>query len=655
MPPFDFVGPYELGEKLGQGGMGSVYRAVHAKSKEAVAVKIIAAQVADEPRFRRRFDAEIKTLMSLQHPGIVKLIGFGEEHGQLFYSMELVEGDSLQSVIKREKKLTWQQCIDFTIEICAALKHAHDVGVIHRDLKPANLIVTSDQHLKLVDFGIAKIFGDQQQTVVGSMLGTLDYMAPEQVDSSSITVRTDLYAVGSVMYAMLTGRPPFRGKNATQVLDMLKNQPPVRLDLIDPDIPEPLVELVHELLEKSPENRPPTALAVAKRLKSMRAGLEKLSRETLLGDIPSELDGHPSSAREKPTLLGVDETQATRPTDQIKSNYLPNDPHTIDSPSQPEMTWEKDSAGTQVGAAATGATLGNEELTLLGESEVSSVRQGNTLRQPSSNPPSLRTIHAPTVQTSRGTDLAAQSAIEFQTHFQEAEDARRNEKRLSSAASTSNPWPQRIGVAAMALIVLAGFFLLLQAMQPPTAEELYQSAVQQGGANAQRAFINNFPDHPKRIEIEDRLMLSQLEASRKRISTQNKIGIKQLSAAEHAFLSIFDSQQEPTTSERTESIKDWLAAFDREVTDAETQSLIQLVRYESKRLASGRADPRTDPRLADLISQIDAISQLENRKELTERLESLIDLFQNQDWASPARVRAAEILSDLKDSAEEAQ
>jgi hypothetical protein len=207
----------------------------------------------------------------------------------------------------------------------------------------------------------------------------------------------------------------------------------------------------------------------------------------------------------------------------------------------------------------------------------------------------------------------------------------------------------------MAFIVLAGFFLLLQAMQPPTAEELYQSAVKQGGANAQRAFINNFPDHPKRIEVEDRLMLSQLEASRKRISTQNKIGIKQLSAAEHAFLSIFDSQQEPTTSERTESIKDWLAAFDREATDAETQSLIQLVRYESKRLASGRADPRTDPRLADLISQIDAISKLQDRNELTKRLESLIDLFQNQDWASPAMVRADEILSDINDSAEEAQ
>ena len=156
---------------------------------------------------------------------------------------------------QKGKKDRTRKCIDTAIEICTALKHAHDVGVIHRDLKPANLLINSDQNVKLVDFGIAKIFGDGQQTVVGSMLGTLDYMAPEQVDSSSITVRTDLYAVGSVMYAMLTGRPPFRGKNATQV-HMLKNQPLARLDLIDPDLPEPLIELVHELLEKEASNRP---------------------------------------------------------------------------------------------------------------------------------------------------------------------------------------------------------------------------------------------------------------------------------------------------------------------------------------------------------------------------------------------------------------
>ena len=148
-----FLGPYRLGEILGRGGMGSVYQGVHEKSGEKVAVKLISPEVADEMRFRRRFDAEIETLKRLRHDGIVRLIGYGEEEGQLFYSMELVEGEPLQKRIRRLKRLDWKSTIDISIQICAALKHAHDIGVIHRDLKPANLLLTQDDTVKLVDFG----------------------------------------------------------------------------------------------------------------------------------------------------------------------------------------------------------------------------------------------------------------------------------------------------------------------------------------------------------------------------------------------------------------------------------------------------------------------------------------------------------------------
>ena len=143
-PPFEFLGPYRIGDVIGRGGMGTVYSAVHERSKEKVAVKLIAANVADEPRFRRRFNAEIKSLELLNHVGIVRIIGYGEEDSQLFYSMELVEGESLQARIRREKRLEWRPTIDIAIQVCAALKHAHDMGVIHRDLKPANLLLTSE-------------------------------------------------------------------------------------------------------------------------------------------------------------------------------------------------------------------------------------------------------------------------------------------------------------------------------------------------------------------------------------------------------------------------------------------------------------------------------------------------------------------------------
>lgn len=270
MPTFEFLGPYRIGKQLGRGGMGSVYEAAHERTGEKVAVKLIAQHIADEPRFRRRFDDEVKTLQRLRHNGIVRLIGFGEEDGQLFYSMELVEGESLQSRIRRDKKLDWRVVIDISIQICSALKHAHDIGVIHRDLKPANLILTNDDTVKLVDFGIVKVFGNSEQTAPGSVLGTADYMPPEQATGIAATQRTDLYALGCVMYAMLTGRPPFTGKTVTEVIESLKRDRPVPLDLVNPDLPEALVELVHQLLEKDPADRPPTALAVMNRLKAMR-------------------------------------------------------------------------------------------------------------------------------------------------------------------------------------------------------------------------------------------------------------------------------------------------------------------------------------------------------------------------------------------------
>ena len=633
MPPFDFVGPYKLGDKLGQGGMGSVYRAVHAKSKEAVAVKIIAAQVADEPRFRRRFDAEVKTLMSLQHPGIVKLIGFGEEHGQLFYSMELVEGDSLQSLIKSEKKLNWRTCIDFTIDICAALKHAHDVGVIHRDLKPANLIVTDDKHLKLVDFGIAKIFGDVQQTVIGSMLGTLDYMAPEQVDSSSITVRTDLYAVGSVMYAMLTGRPPFRGKNATQVLDMLKNQPPARLDLIDPDLPEPLVELVHELLEKNPSDRPPTSLSVSKRLKAMRAGLEKI-----LATEIGEQSVIPSDTRDGNNAEVSGETRATPLTEAVPNQTAVGD--TQSSPTDHLGTNAPDASAATEATQFSDANLtrGSEDLTQLNESQVASVRAGNSIQQAPTRGPSPATQVAQTIQTANLDSDQFELAPELQTHFQEAEVARQSERQREAEQTHANHWPQRLGIAAMVVVLIVGLYLLLQAMQPPTADELYQQTLLPNSGPAQRAFVKNFPDDPRRVQVEDTLMLAKLEAATKRISMQNNIGIKEISSAEVAFLSVFTASDLPSdqqlANDRLKSINDWLTSFGEQSGDDQLTELIELVQYEANRIQSGRPDPRMDPRLRDLTQQIRSIPDDANDKK--ERLESLINLFKDETWAEPA-------------------
>src|SRR6056297_2763570 len=296
MTDFETLGPYRVEAKLGQGGMGSVYRGVHIKTGQRVAIKVLASQMSEQPRFRRRFAGEIETLKKLRHPHIVRLIGHGEERGGLFYAMDLVEGPSLLEHLRKVKRLDWDTTIGFAIEICSALKHAHDFGVIHRDLKPANLLLEPEGGIKLTDFGIAKLFGATEHTAAGSVLGTADYMAPEQAVGGQVTPRTDLYALGSLMYACLAGRPPFGGRNLTQVVYGLKHETPAPLDLVLPDVPEELAELVHELLEKDPQQRPPTALVVSKRLQAMRAGLRHRGEQTEMNLGGPTLPEPPESA-----------------------------------------------------------------------------------------------------------------------------------------------------------------------------------------------------------------------------------------------------------------------------------------------------------------------------------------------------------------------
>lgn len=278
-PDFDYLGPYRVERTLGRGGMGTVYKGVHARSSDVVAIKVIASGVANQSRFRRRFEAEIHTLKKLKHPNIVSLIGVGEEQGLLFYTMDYVDGFSLHDHLRKHKQLPWEDVVEIGIQTAAALKHAHDLGIIHRDLKPANLMMDSQGHIKLTDFGIAKLFGAREMTVEGSVIGTADYMPPEQAEGKPVTIKSDLYGLGSVLYALLSGKPPFSGQSVPEVLYAVRYNAVPSLKSIVPDAPSELCELIHHLLEKSPSNRPPTALVVGNRLKSLQKGLKRKALE----------------------------------------------------------------------------------------------------------------------------------------------------------------------------------------------------------------------------------------------------------------------------------------------------------------------------------------------------------------------------------------
>jgi hypothetical protein len=257
------IGPFQLGEKLGAGGMGIVYRAVYTKTGVPCAIKVLAPDVNDSPGVQQRFEREIAILKKLQHPHIVKYFGGGKVGSQRFYAMELVAGGSLESYLNRKKRLPWEEALSYAKQIAEALEHAHNAGVIHRDLKPANLLMAPDGKLKLTDFGIARDTTATALTAAGKTVGTYSYMAPEQIKGKPpVDRRTDLYALGCVLFEMIAGETPFDGDNAGEVLVQHLQEEPTRVTSYAPDCPIWLEELIFRLLEKEPDERPYDALAV---------------------------------------------------------------------------------------------------------------------------------------------------------------------------------------------------------------------------------------------------------------------------------------------------------------------------------------------------------------------------------------------------------
>ena len=282
------LGPYQIRRSIGRGGMGTVYEGVELETGRSAAIKLLTAEMAQQPGFRERFEAEIATLRKLNHPNIVRLFGFGEQDQHLFYAMELVAGSSLEEQLGRGRSLDWREVTQIGIEVCRALRHAHDRGIIHRDIKPGNLLMTDDGHVKLSDFGIARLFENLRLTGPGGVLGTAEYMSPEQAEGRPVDPRTDLYSLGGVLYVLLSRRPLFRGNSFTEILQKQRFEIPEPLRQYAPDVPAELERIVHQLLEKDPERRIPNAMLLARRLEAMEQALA-------IGD-PSAVAIEPSSA-----------------------------------------------------------------------------------------------------------------------------------------------------------------------------------------------------------------------------------------------------------------------------------------------------------------------------------------------------------------------
>ena len=252
-------GRYELTGVLGRGGMGTVYRAHDHSLDEEVALKVLSETVEDSADADRRFRAEIRLARKVRHPNVCAIHEYGQIEDLQYIVMELVHGQDLRKYLDSRGRLSTAEALDLAREIAEGLQAIHDAGVIHRDLKLANVMRDEAGRLRLMDFGIAKRAGDMMSTVTGHIVGTPEYMSPEQVQGQPVDARADVYSLGVMTYELLTGRVPFKADTPLGVIMMQVHQPP-RLD--DAALSGEVAAVLGKALAKRPQDRYESALSL---------------------------------------------------------------------------------------------------------------------------------------------------------------------------------------------------------------------------------------------------------------------------------------------------------------------------------------------------------------------------------------------------------
>jgi serine/threonine-protein kinase len=604
----EHMGPYKIEKLIGQGGMGSVYKAHHTKSGLPVAVKVISNSIADESRFRRRFQVEIETLKRLKHPNIVQLIGYGEEGGNLFYSMEYVDGVSLHECLRRNGPIPWDDVLRFGIDICSALKHAHDFGIIHRDLKPANLLVNPEGTVKLVDFGIAKLFGAVEMTVAGSIVGTADFMAPEQADGKTATARSDLYSLGSVLYAALTGRAPFAGKSVPETLYALKFTDPIPLRRIAKDTPLEFAELIEQLLAKDPATRPPTAFVVNNRMKAMQQGLRQRT-EPLEIDNVGALDAH--------TSLDLNEFQE----------------RLIDLPT-----------GT-----SDRITIEARDLSEIQSSEPT------FLARPQTVPAAQENVSQDFV-ISRNPSSPATHITGAGSHFTAIDGNSPVSSSFSNEGHTTNPSQQLFSVGAIAIALIACLVAVWYLTRPPSADDMYASfasALETNNLDMLTLNYDSLIEFQQRFPEDERVELirgavEEVEASRKlrsliRKSRRESLSLDKSMMEESIIEAIQLSESEPEKALRQLQAIGAVYGNKKDLSPSQ-QELLEIVDRKRELLTKAILANNSDAQKELRTLMEWGLANLKG-KERTNFLNGLVDLYAEKPWAEPEVRRAQEILS----------
>jgi serine/threonine-protein kinase len=268
------LGSFRIDAVLGTGVRGVVYRGINHEGRVA-ALKVMNDESAKQGHAYERFRREAEILRQFRHPNIVRFLAMGRFKGTSYFAMEFIQGETLEQLLVRRGSIPWREVAALAIQICAALHYTHEQRVVHRDLKPSHLMVTQQGQIKLIGFGIAKDLDATTLTAPGRTLGTAAVMAPEQIKGTpEVSPKTDLYALGVVLYQMLTGHAPFSGATAVVLMHCQLNEPPPHASAKAPEVPMALDDLIVKLMAKSPADRPSDAAEVARLLAGLGDGVK---------------------------------------------------------------------------------------------------------------------------------------------------------------------------------------------------------------------------------------------------------------------------------------------------------------------------------------------------------------------------------------------
>ncbi len=306
-------GRYEIIAKIGSGGMSHVYQARDTILNRIVTVKVLRSELAEDKDFVRRFQVEAQAVASLSHPNIVSIYDVGQENGLPYLVMEYVEGLTLKRIIQKEGPLSPAETVNLGVQVCAALAHAHEKGIIHRDIKSHNILVTPGGRVKVTDFGLARVLSVPSATVTqsGTVMGSVHYLSPEQARGEETGPKSDLYSLGVVLYETVSGRLPFQGDNPVTVALKHVQGPPPALCKDNPVIPQRLEEIIFKALAKDPAQRFQSAREMQKALSegSLLAGdsiaADELTRELHLPRAQAaSAPGRPGQPGPLPAVAG---------------------------------------------------------------------------------------------------------------------------------------------------------------------------------------------------------------------------------------------------------------------------------------------------------------------------------------------------------------